>query len=220
MAASTSADAVRLRTGFDMPRTALGTWRSSDEPLRQAIKSALGCGVRHIDTAHLYFNEPLIGEALSEAFASGSVKREELFITSKLMPSDMHVEHARAALELTLKNLRVGYLDLYLLVRAELPAEGSHRIPVLPVASHPRSIGPTRWCISLPSFPCLPRSASGMFRARSKPCGACSSKPSQTDSCARSESATFLLARSSGSSRPGSRSPCAATSSRSTLRCP
>ena len=101
-----------------MPRTALGTWRSSDEPLRQAIKSALACGVRHIDTAHLYFNEPIIGDAISEAFASGSVKREELFVTSKLMPSDMHVEHARAALELTLKNLRVSYLDLYLLVCA------------------------------------------------------------------------------------------------------
>jgi alcohol dehydrogenase (NADP+) len=73
--------------------------------------------VRHYDTAHLYFNEPVIGEVLSEALAAGEVKREELFITSKLMPSDMHPEHARAALELTLKNLGVGYLDLYLLVR-------------------------------------------------------------------------------------------------------
>ena len=110
------ATSVKLRSGYDMPRTAFGTWRTSDEPLRAALKAALTCGVRHFDAAHVYFNEPLIGEVLCEAISSRVVTRDELFITSKLMPSDMHPEHAREALELTLKNLQVSYLDLYLLV--------------------------------------------------------------------------------------------------------
>ncbi len=75
---------VKLPSGYLMPRNALGTWRSTDEPLKAAVKCALDVGIRHFDTARLYFNEKVIGEVLSSAITTGEVKREELFIVSKV----------------------------------------------------------------------------------------------------------------------------------------
>jgi alcohol dehydrogenase (NADP+) len=75
---------VRMLSGHDMPKNALGTWRSADEPLRRAVIAALNVGVRHIDTARLYFNEKVIGDAISDAVSSGVARRDEIFIASKV----------------------------------------------------------------------------------------------------------------------------------------
>lgn len=126
---------VKLPSGYLMPRNALGTWRSTDEPLKAAVKCALDVGIRHFDTARLYFNEKVIGEVLSSAITSGEVKREELFIVSKLMPSDMHPEHARQAIEATIADLCVSYIDLYLL---HWPYALAHKPSKFPVPAEER----------------------------------------------------------------------------------
>ena len=60
------------------------TWQSAKGEVGKAIKIALQCGYRHFDCAYIYQNEPEIGEALNEVFKEGKLKREDIFITSKL----------------------------------------------------------------------------------------------------------------------------------------
>jgi alcohol dehydrogenase (NADP+) len=119
MAATPSAPVVPslplLGGAFTMPVIGLGTWRTEPALLHAAIVHAIKAGYRHLDCAALYFNEHLIGAALKEVISEGIVKREDLFITSKLMPTDMHVETAIGALDKTLASLGTSYVDLYLL---------------------------------------------------------------------------------------------------------
>jgi alcohol dehydrogenase (NADP+) len=107
-----------LYTGAKIPGIGLGTFgsdRYSGEEIAAAVKEAIAMGYRHIDCASIYGNEHLIGESLREVLESGLVKRDELFITSKLW-NDMHgngdvlISCAR-----TLKDLKLEYLDLYLI---------------------------------------------------------------------------------------------------------
>ena len=81
--------------------------------VRSAIRSALQIGYRRIDTAPVYFNEDAIGDALHESMQDGLVQREDLFIVSKL-PCPMH-RHVELAVRKTLSDLRLDYLDLYLI---------------------------------------------------------------------------------------------------------
>ena len=91
----------------------LGTYDSSEGAIEPVVKAAiLEHGYRHIDTAMIYGNEEAIGNTLQEIFAEGSVKREELFITTKLWRSDY--EDIEGAIRLSLKKLKLEYLDLYL----------------------------------------------------------------------------------------------------------
>ena len=92
----------------------LGTWKAKGNEVKKAVKDALKAGMRHIDTAAAYGNEKEIGEALAEVFAEGNIMREDVFITSKLW-NDAHKEgYVIPAIEKSLKNLQLEYLDLYL----------------------------------------------------------------------------------------------------------
>ncbi|CAN6562093.1 unnamed protein product [Malus baccata var. baccata] len=104
--------AITLNSGFNMPVVGLGVWRMEGKEIRDLVLNALNLGYRHFDCAADYKNEPEVGEALAEAFSTGLVKREDLFITTKLWNSDHG--HVVEACKDSLKKLRLDYLDLYL----------------------------------------------------------------------------------------------------------
>jgi len=93
----------------------LGTWRMEGPETKTAVGAAIDMGYRLIDCAAVYKNEDLVGEAITEAIAGGKVKREDLFVTSKLWNTHHKKEHVQGALDQTLKDLKLDYLDLYLM---------------------------------------------------------------------------------------------------------
>ncbi|KAM0934746.1 putative mannose-6-phosphate 6-reductase [Dioscorea sansibarensis] len=106
------ATAITLNSGYKMPIIGLGVWRMEGMSIRHLLLSSIKIGYRHFDCAADYKNEAEVGEALSEAFRSGLVKREDLFITTKLWNSDHG--HVLEACKDSLKKLQLEYLDLYL----------------------------------------------------------------------------------------------------------
>ena len=114
-AAPTDAErAIRLHTGASMPLVGLGTWQAPRGVVGQAVADALALDYRHIDCAAAYANEAEVGDALADAFARG-VRREDVFLTSKLWNDRRRPEDVRQGLRQTLDDLRVDYLDLYLI---------------------------------------------------------------------------------------------------------
>jgi alcohol dehydrogenase (NADP+) len=103
-----------LYTGAKMPAIGLGTFgsdRFTGEQVAEAVKGAAEVGYRLFDCASVYGNEPLIGKAFKEIMEKG-IKREELFITSKVW-NNMH-DKVIESCENTLRDLQLDYLDLYL----------------------------------------------------------------------------------------------------------
>lgn len=105
---------LTFQNGDTLPMLGLGTWKSKPGEVYHALREAIRIGYRHIDCAAVYANEAEIGQALEDTMQEGEVKREELWITSKLWNTAHCRQQVRPALEKTLHDLRLDYLDLYL----------------------------------------------------------------------------------------------------------
>ncbi|MGJ8632426.1 MAG: aldo/keto reductase [Luteolibacter sp.] len=104
-----------LKNGDQIPALGLGTWKAEPGEVREAVLSAINAGYRHFDCAAIYGNEKEIGQAFTEAFSSGKISRQDIWVTSKLW-NDSHKPHEiLPAITKTLSDLCLDYLDLYLI---------------------------------------------------------------------------------------------------------
>ncbi|CAL8103243.1 unnamed protein product [Orchesella dallaii] len=107
---------LTLPDGNKMPLVGLGMWQTDDPTeLENAVDAALEAGYRHFDTATLYKNEDKLGNVLKKWLDSGRVKREELFIVTKLPWTAMAPERVELFLNSSLRKLQLSYIDLYLM---------------------------------------------------------------------------------------------------------
>jgi alcohol dehydrogenase (NADP+) len=107
---------IQLNSAFEMPVLGFGTFLAKPGEVGAAVRDAISQGYRHIDCAAAYSNEDEIGRVLQEIFndAKSGVKRENLFITSKLSAFQMQPKNIGPCLRKTLSDLQTSYLDLYL----------------------------------------------------------------------------------------------------------
>ncbi|HKK77025.1 MAG TPA: aldo/keto reductase [Saprospiraceae bacterium] len=106
---------LTFKNGDKIPMVGLGTWKSKTGEVYDAVLAAIKAGYRHIDCAAIYQNESEVGQAIKKAIEDKIVKRENLWITSKLWNDSHRAAHVKPALEKTLKDLQLDYLDLYLM---------------------------------------------------------------------------------------------------------
>jgi len=103
-------DTFDIYNGVKIPQVAFGTWQIPASKARKAVKEAIETGYRHIDTALVYENEKEVGQGIKDS----GVKRENLFVTSKLPAHTKTYDGALKDFETTMQNLDIDYLDLYL----------------------------------------------------------------------------------------------------------
>ena len=146
---------TKLNDGVEIPQIGFGTFQiPAGAETEKAVSFALSCGCRHIDTAAAYFNEADVGRAVR---ASG-VKREEVFVTSKLWLQDYGYEAAEKGIDASLTKLGLDYIDLYLVHqpygdvpgawRAMEEAKAAGKIPSIGVSN----MTPKIWQSLVPQF--------------------------------------------------------------------
>lgn len=129
--------ALKFRNNDEMPILGLGTFRFEPNEVYNAVLLAIKIGYRHIDCAAAYGNEKEVGNAIAEAIKQGLVTREDLWVTSKLWNASHGEENVIPALNQTLEDLQLEYLDLYLIhwpvalkKGTEMPEKASDFIPL------------------------------------------------------------------------------------------
>jgi diketogulonate reductase-like aldo/keto reductase len=104
-----------LNTGSgEIPALGFGTSLSDNRKTRNAVKTAVEVGFRHLDAAERYRNEAEVGAALKDLFAAGTVRRDDLFVTTKLWNNNHRPERVKPALQASLNRLGLDVVDLYL----------------------------------------------------------------------------------------------------------
>ena len=102
---------ITLYNGVKVPVLGLGTWMIDDDKVKEVVLNAFKLGYRHIDTAEAYGNERGVGEAIRES----GLKREEIFLTTKLIAEAKTYEEAKEQIELSFKKLGDDYIDLMII---------------------------------------------------------------------------------------------------------
>ncbi len=98
-----------------LPAVGFGTLIPDPVVTKQAVKMALEVGFRHFDCAERYRNETAIGEAMQEVFKAGAIKREEVFVTTKLWNTNHRPERVRSAFDASRRRLQIDYVDCYVI---------------------------------------------------------------------------------------------------------
>ncbi|XP_017780786.1 PREDICTED: 1,5-anhydro-D-fructose reductase-like [Nicrophorus vespilloides] len=114
MSSSSNRATLELSNGVKMPAVGLGTWQATSGDMTTAMHEALSLGYRHFDTAILYENERPIGGVLNYWMEQGRIRRDELFVTTKLPPTGMYPGKVEPYLRKSLENLMLDYVDMYL----------------------------------------------------------------------------------------------------------
>lgn len=103
--------AYTMQNGVEIPKLGLGTWFIEDDKVADAVCTAVNLGYRHIDTAQAYGNERGVGEGVRKC----GLKREDIFVTTKLAAEAKTYEDAAAAIEESLAKMDIDYIDLMLI---------------------------------------------------------------------------------------------------------
>lgn len=106
---------LTLNDGTKMPGLGLGTYTSTGGDCQRSVKDAIDAGYRHFDTAYFYENEEEVGKAIREKIAQGVIKREDVYIVTKLWCHFHDPERVEYACRKSLKNFGLDYVDLYLM---------------------------------------------------------------------------------------------------------
>ena len=150
---------VKLNDGNSIPAIGFGVFMiPNNGPTYEATLTALKSGYRHIDTAAAYMNETDVGKAVKDS----GIKREEIFITSKLWLQDYGYENAKKGIESSMRNLRTEYIDMYLLHQPYGDVAGAWKaLEEVKSQGKIKSIGvsnmtPKIWNEFIPKFSTLP----------------------------------------------------------------
>jgi diketogulonate reductase-like aldo/keto reductase len=116
----TTSDVLRYTTilthgSVAIPAVGFGTLIPDPVATKQATRAALEVGFRHLDGAERYRNEEAVGDAIQDAFKAGTVRREDLFVTTKLWNTNHRPERVKPALDASLRRLQLDYIDCYLI---------------------------------------------------------------------------------------------------------
>lgn len=118
---------VTLSNGVKMPKNGYGVYQIAKEDCERCVIDAIKVGYRLIDTAQSYFNEEEVGNAIEKAINEGLVKREEMFITSKVWIDNYGYEKCKKSVLESMRKLKVDYLDLMLLHQPFADYYGAYR---------------------------------------------------------------------------------------------
>ena len=107
--------AFTLNNGVRMPKVGLGVFKVSDEKAAEVVREGILQGYRLIDTAAIYANEKGTGRGIKEGLTQAGLKREEIFVTSKLWSNHLNYQQTMEAFRQSLERLQLDYLDLFLI---------------------------------------------------------------------------------------------------------
>ena len=105
----------KAQNTLPIPVVGLGTWKIPRDETAEVVYAAIKSGYRHLDCACDYGNEVQVGEGIAQAIAEGVCNREDLWVTSKLWNTYHAAEHVSLACRRSLEDLKLDYLDLYLI---------------------------------------------------------------------------------------------------------
>lgn len=107
---------VTLNNGVQMPLVGFGVFEISKEETARCVYDALEVGYRLIDTAQAYYNEKEVGDGIQQAIQEFAIKREDIFLTTKVWVTEFGYEKTRASVEESLKKLKTDYLDARVII--------------------------------------------------------------------------------------------------------